>query len=139
MICDSDETKTRKDSKSEINTRDNIKRRKKECLDESIAMIAWEDDNALEDQIFKDINWEDIIELLKSVGKPRYLKTQNLKNDEEDRKKIASYSISERLFKRIDKGEIMGKIIFQNIDKLPNDRYFKQQFLKLENWVEGNE
>lgn len=107
----------------------NDKKTELQALD--IKIFDCENDNDIEHQIFKDLPWPVIEELLSF-----HPSSTELRDCPEDRLTIADYATTEghEWYKRIDKGEALGKAIFDKWDEIP-DCHIKRTWIALSEWI----
>ena len=108
-----------------------INDKKADLLVLGIKIFDCENGNDIEHQIFKDLPWSIIEELLSS-----HPSVTGLQDCPEDRIKIANYAIDKgnEWYKRIDKGDDLGKIIFDKWDTIPNC-HTKRTWAALSEWI----
>ena len=129
-----------------------------------IPLFRWKKNNSVEDQIFEDVSPDlvkKIVELAKELNQKidvinsiKSIAADCLDNNDEINISRLNYDIRKKLgnlaknkdkcwFKRIDKGERLGKLIFDNIDnndKIPFDSDLTKTFKRLKAWaIEENE
>ena len=123
-----------------------------------IKVIDCENMNCLEQQVFKDLPWDAIKDLLDYVlrtkyngndisleesVKSKYSAGQVFPADWKDneasltREAIGLVAWRKEWFKRIDHGEMLGKIIFRYFDKMPDGQHLKNMFTELSNWIDN--
>jgi putative ATP-dependent endonuclease of OLD family len=110
-----------------------------------IEVIDCEDNLCIEQQVFYDLPWEGVLDLLNTVeiSKTYYEELLQKITDSGDtkgsRKLLADASVSKSnpWFKRIDHGEALGGIIFKYFEVLPKEKRLKTMFDQLNNWIEG--
>jgi ABC-type multidrug transport system ATPase subunit len=130
VICDSDKEET--------------KQKKEDIRNKGIQIFDWDDNNSIEQQVFNDLPWEGIQELIKYVknnnkSNQELLKdiTQNDKDSKENRKALGEITKKngKECFKRIDHGKFLGNVIFKYFDKI-KDKKLGGQLESLLNWIE---
>lgn len=141
-FCDSD--RTCNPSKDELNA-------------VGVELCDCEDDNSIEKQVFKDLPFEAIKEIVQYVIEEKYNSTESnffnsakaknsdfpsnwQDNDSElVRKTLANVSTIEKQewFKRIDRGEKLGNLIFKHFDSINEDTRLKKQLKQIMRWVES--
>lgn len=130
-----------------------------------IIVFSWEDGNAIEEQIFADVDldtaeslislacesktFDHVVTKLNAAftqeNKPHYLEegTIRLYSDcsAEERKKIGTIAKNKKSewFKRIDLGEQLGDIVFCKYDEIDDAAGFKVTIEQLKKWVRGDE
>lgn len=133
VLCDSDvEDKTQKD----------------ELISSGILIVDYDKGNSIEDQVFNDLPWKKINDLIEKIKRAREDDSSDLseqikndisnliKNDTpENRKKLAKIAKDGKWFKRIDFGEILGQIWFDSLPEL-NNTTLKTQYEKLNEWID---
>ncbi|MCZ6595946.1 MAG: AAA family ATPase, partial [Bacteroidetes bacterium] len=140
LFCDSDENRIN-DKKSELNTA-------------GIDVFDCEQGNAIENQVFKDLPWNAIKELI--TYKTAELSETSVKDSVNNKcteslgnnwQEVDSIAKREALgvtakektspwFKRIDHGEFMGGVIFRYFDQMKNEA-LKKQLENLSNWIDN--
>lgn len=142
LFCDSDVKK--------------INERKSQWKTDGVLIFDCEDDLCLEQQIFKDLPWNAVKDLLQYAKEnnsqsfdtafPDYI--SNPVNDwvygESLRTKIISEfkpknkdeSSGKPWFKAVHQGEAMGKIIFKHFDKIDNNSRLKKNLNGLSDWID---
>jgi AAA15 family ATPase/GTPase len=143
LLCDSDVV--------------NINTSKKELRVLGISVFDCDNGNSIEQQLFADLSWEQIVQLVdyrlqvdgfdnQSVFQSVYSQQQNSPEFSEDwhktetkelRSALGSISKKNGWYKRIDHGEIIGKIIFDDFNNLGADKKIKQMFEQLSNWIDS--
>ncbi|WP_179338762.1 ATP-dependent nuclease [Winogradskyella ludwigii] len=140
-FCDSDDT--------------NINDKKQGLKDIGVTIIDCEDENAIENQMFKELPWNAIQEM---VSYAIELKTLSSIKDSVDAKFIEIYkgepnswiiaedpkmrivlgkvALKKEWFKRMDHGEKIGSILFNYIDKI-GKTHIGKQVTKLSNWIDN--
>lgn len=127
VICDSD--------KNELKTK------KEEMSNKGIQIFDWDDNNSIEQQVFNDLPWNGIMELLEYIKKDKSNESnvkflENITNDSaENRKTLGEYAKDNKWFKRIDHGEFLGNIILKYFDQI-KDKKLGEQLESLLNWTE---
>ncbi len=143
LLCDSDVV--------------NINTSKEELRELGISVFDCDNGNSIEQQLFADLSWEQIIQLVdyrlpidgfdnQSVFQSVYSQQQNTPEFSEDwyktenkelRSALGSVSKKNGWYKRIDHGEIIGKIIFDDFNNLDVDKKTKQMFEQLSSWIDS--
>ena len=139
-FCDSDRTCT--PSKEELK---NI----------GVIICDCEENNSIETQVFKDLPFDAIIDIVSFVIEEKYnsdessfLSSAKAKNAEFPcawknndtivvRETITNISKSSEWFKRIDRGEELGNIIFKHFDKISDESCLKKQLHQIMRWIES--
>lgn len=140
-FCDSDEP--------------NINIKKKSLSDIGVSIIDCEDNNAIENQLFKELPWEAIQEMvfyaieLKSQDsiqdsvKAKFIELYNEENycwikteSAEMRDVLGKVALKKEWYKRVDHGEKIGSILFNYIDEI-KDTNLGKQVIKLSNWIDN--
>lgn len=141
-FCDSDRECT--PSKEELNTA-------------GVVLCDCENENSIEKQVFKDLPFEAIKEIVQYVIEERYdsderhffnsakAKNSDFPSNWQDndcalvRKTLADVSTIEKKewFKRIDRGEELGNIIFKHFDNINNETRLKKQLNQIMRWIES--
>ncbi len=123
-----------------------------------IKVFDCDNTNCLEQQVFNDLPWDAIKELivyvlrtqyngnaisLEASVKSKYSADQVFPADWKDadsaliRKAIGLAAWKKEWFKRIDHGEMLGKIIFKYLDAMPDGLHLKKMFTELSNWIDN--
>ena len=144
LLCDSDV--------------DVINAEKKGMEAKSIKVFDCENTNCLEQQVFNDLPWSAINELLIYVlathyngnelsleesVKSKYSAGQVFPIDWRNtdtvliRKALGLSAGKREWFKRIDYGETLGKIIFKYFDEMADELHLKKMFTELSNWIDN--
>lgn len=143
LLCDSDVA--------------NVNVSKNELRGIGISVFDCENDKSIEQQLFADLLWEQIIRLVdykiqiddldnRSVFQSAYSQQQPIPDHteewyqtESDELRILLGNASKRndWYKRIDHGMIIGEIIFENFDNLDAEKKTKQMFEGLSNWIDS--
>jgi hypothetical protein len=130
---------------------------KNELRGMEISVFDCDNGKSIEQQLFTDLSWEQIIQLVnyriqidgfdnQSVFQNIYSQQQPKPNFTEDwygkesndlRTLLGNISKKSEWYKRIDHGLIIGKIVFDNFDKLAADKKTKQIFEELSNWIDS--
>lgn len=141
-FCDSD--RTCNPSKDELNA-------------VGVVLCDCEDDNSIEKQVFKDLPFEAIKEIVQYVIEEKYdsaeshffnsakAKNSDFPSNWQDsdcelvRKTLADVSTIEKQewFKRIDRGEKLGNLIFKHFDSINEETCLKKQLKQIMGWVES--
>lgn len=136
VLCDSDD--------------EDLNKKKKEMKDKGVKVFDWDDNNSIEQQVFNDLPWEAVKELVaykesespedsvKDSVKSKYgreLPDNWKENDSpEIRKAIGEVAKENKWFKRIDHGEFLGSVIFKYFDQIKDKRLGKT-LQELSNWI----
>ena len=130
-----------------------------------IKVFSWEDGNAIEEQIFADVDldtaeslislacesktFDHVVTKLNAAfpkeNKPHYLEEGTIRLysacSAEERKKIGTIAKNKKSewFKRIDLGEQLGNIVFRKYDEIDDAAGFKVTIEQLKKWVRGDE
>jgi len=143
LLCDSDVA--------------NINTSKNELRELGISIFDCNGGNSIEQQLFADLSWEQIIQLVnyriqidsfdsQSVFQSTYSQKQTMPDFTEDWYKTESDELRILLgdtskkrdwYKRIDHGMKIGEVIFSGLDKLATDKKTKQMFDELSNWIDS--
>lgn len=145
ILCDSD-----KDSKLKPPTKEELKK-----LD--VKIFDCDNNNAIENQVFQDLPWHGVKELIDYVIKDKSKEAWQLKDSikskyegafpddfkntdtPEMRQAMGKASLIKKddkeWFKRIDRGEFLGSIIFKYFDNM-KDKKLKEQLEHLSNWID---
>jgi len=141
IFCDSDN--------SELNLS------KKELMELGVKIFDCDIDNAIEQQVFQDLPWVGVNELIDYVIKDKGTTEERIMESikskysgtfperfrdidtSEMRQAIAKASIvnNKEWFKRIDHGEFLGSIIFKHFEEM-NDKKIKKQIEDLSAWID---
>jgi len=142
VFCDSDKD-------------DKLSYSKKELINAGIKVVDCEKGNAIENQVFKDLPWDAIKELIDY--KEKDLSAESVKDSVNSKcteqltanwQETDSDATREALgktakdkdngwFKRIDKGEFLGSVIFKYFDRM-KDKHIKKQLDELLKWIDGD-
>jgi putative ATP-dependent endonuclease of the OLD family len=123
-----------------------INKKKKGLLDLGIKIVDCDENKSIEQQLFNDLPWDEVKELLKyaisekseqsilmATGKSSL--NELILNDNTMVRDLMGIKAKEMdWFKRIDHGQIIGKIWFNSLSSL-GQKTLKDQFEKLTNWV----
>ncbi|MET0637835.1 MAG: AAA family ATPase [Chitinophagaceae bacterium] len=144
LFCDSDEA--------------NVNAQKTTMQAQGIEIFDCEGTNCLELQVFSDLPWEGITEVLEYVLKTHKNNDQGAlsesvkarysagaafpvdwqdRDNEKIRNAIGIAAWKQEWFKRIDHGEILGKIIFKYFDSMKNEAGLKKIFTSFSNWIDN--
>lgn len=141
VFCDSDTEKELAGDKAEV-------------LALNIPIIQCEDGLAIEQQIFQNLPWEGVLELvewaIENSGKTIFpiidtniSKIEDIINTPEDIKadictKIGNTAKNQKRswYKNIDGGEKLGETILKYWDRMDNQNPLKMEFQKIINWIE---
>jgi predicted ATP-dependent endonuclease of OLD family len=135
----------------------NINADKNELRKLGIKVFDCSDGNSIEQQLFADLSWKQIVQLVdykiqiddfdsQSVFQSTYSQKQPMPDFTEDwyktesdelRTLLGSASKKKDWYKRIDHGMIIGEIVFSDFDKLTTDKKTKQMFDELSNWIDS--
>ena len=138
VLCDSDEK--------------NLNNEKKKMKDKGIKIFDWDENNSIEQQVFNDLPWDAVKELIayqesksseKSVKNcieskmKRKLGEDWKENDTlEIRKALGGAAKVAGWFKRIDHGEFLGSVIFKYFDKI-KDKTLGKRLQELSGWIDN--
>jgi len=140
VFCDSD--------KSEINEK------KEEMRSKGIKIFDWDDNNSIEQEVFNDLPWEAIKELIAyqeskssegsvkdSVNNRCQIELSNSwkENDSlEIRKAIGETAKNKNnpWFKRIDYGKFLGSVTFKYFDEI-QDKMLRKRLQELLDWIDN--
>lgn len=141
LFCDSDD--------------DTVNMEKSALISKGVTIIDWDDGYETETQVFGDLPWGGIEELVyyrvskrdeDSVNNQIRAHISDWSGEIEDldtasgRMALAKSSTgSNPWFKTITDGEMMGDIIFKYFDQIEDSKRLKQQLRSLLDWIEGNE
>jgi len=139
VFCDSDKDSELSPSKVDLK-------------DKKINIFDCESGKAIEDQVFKDLPWDAIKELIiyeeKKSSDDAVKNSVNSKCSEslsnnwqetdtpEKRTALAETAKNKRWFKRIDHGEFLGSVIFKYLDEIKNKPLGKQ-LDELSKWIDN--
>lgn len=144
LLCDSDE--------------DVVNDQKQAMAAKGIKIFDCEGANCLEQQVFNDLPWAGIKELLAYVliakysgnaisledsVKAKYPAGQAFPADWKDvdtaftRQAVGLAAWKKEWFKRIDHGEVIGKIIFKYFDAIGDEVHMKKMLTELSNWIDN--
>lgn len=141
VFCDSDDSK--------------LKPTKEELRKSGVKIFDCENNNSIEQQVFQDLPWNGVKELIGYVIKNKNITDKQIadsikskydgvfpedfKNTDtlEIRQAIAKASIVDKKewFKRIDHGEFFGSVIFNYFEEM-NDKKIKLQLENLSAWID---
>ena len=141
LFCDSDE--------------DTVNSEKEALRSMGVTIIDWDDGNMTEAQVFKDLPWEGVKELIQyriaergvdSVNDQINQIVDNWSGDINDINSVsgrnalirASTRRGNAWFKSIGDGEKLGEIIFKYFKQMDASTRLKQQLNSLLDWIEGN-
>ena len=138
VLCDSDEK--------------NLNNEKKVMKVEGIKIFDWDENNSIEQQVFSDLPWDAIKEL---IAYPESKSSEeSVKNCIEDkikrklgkdwkendtleiRKVLGEVARDKAWFKRIDHGEFLGSVIFKYFDKI-KDKTLGKRLQELSGWIDN--
>jgi predicted ATP-dependent endonuclease of OLD family len=138
VLCDSDEK--------------NLNEEKKKMEGGEIEIFDWDENNSIEQQVFNDLPWDAIKELIayqesksceESVRKSVESKfgkklSQDWKKDDtpEIRRALGEAAKGSHWFKRIDHGEFLGSVIFKYFDKI-KDKTLGKKLQELSGWIDN--
>ncbi len=138
VLCDSDEK--------------NLNDNKKDMKVEGIKIFDWDENNSIEQQVFNDLPWDAIKELIayqeskpseESVkdsvnSKAEQKLSKDWKEDDtpEIRRALGEAAKGSRWFKRIDHGEFLGSVIFKYFDKI-KDKTLGKKLQELSGWIDN--
>lgn len=138
LVCDSDkETDRPKKDKLKLN---------------GVKIIEWEEGNSIEKQIFLDLPWEGVKELIKyrieeespeSVEDSVRSKLPELKSHwqeketDELRRALGELSSTKSWFKCISKAEFLGEVCCKYLNEM-EDKKLKQQINELSEWIDND-
>ena len=138
VLCDSDEK--------------NLNDNKKDMRNEGIKIFDWDENNSIEQQVFSDLPWDAIKELIayqeskpseESVkdsvnSKAEQKLSKDWKEDDtpEIRRALGEAAKGSRWFKRIDHGEFLGSVIFKYFDKI-KDKTLGKRLQELSGWIDN--
>lgn len=98
-----------------------------------ITVFDWEDNYSVEEQIFKDLPLSIVEQQVKEHK-------QNVPLiDENNKIEFGKEAKKSKWYKRIDKGEELGDVIFKNWDVLSEDCRLKKVLKSLSNWIDSND
>lgn len=119
---------------------------KKEGLrDKGVIVIDCEKGNAIEQQLFQDLLWRNVISLLEYAAVKNnemdilaqldITSFDELSDTPDDREKIGKKAAKKGWFKRIDHGEEVGRVWFQSLEELEGTTLGKE-YDELMNWID---
>lgn len=130
ILCDSD--------------KDIINNQKPLLKAENVFICDCEPKNCTEAQVFKDLPWLAIQELVQKFSKnieSGFPKLLERILEEKDtialRSELTAASLSKKWFKRIDYGEAMGDVIFQYFDQMNDEKHLKNSLVSLSTWIDN--
>lgn len=131
---------------------------KTDLLWDGVSIFDWDTPNALEEQLFFDVPTEVATIMLNIAVNERgfdsiktHLATRHIVFEvdgdriklssmaPEDRKKIGTIAKQKSWFKRIDLGELLGNVVFENWEGIKSDAKLKTVVDALARWVTGND
>ncbi|MEI7999404.1 MAG: hypothetical protein WCH62_07870, partial [Candidatus Omnitrophota bacterium] len=139
VLCDSDKD-------------DKLVPSKQDLRDKQIKVFDWESNNSIEQQVFNDLPWEAVIELLQYIEKE--FPETNIENSvkskhgnhlpdnwrdvdaAQTRLAVGEAARSGEWFKRTYRGEFLGFVIFKYFQKIMNKKT-KEQLNALIDWVDA--
>jgi predicted ATP-dependent endonuclease of OLD family len=141
VFCDSDDTK--------------LKPTKEDLGKSEVKIFDCDNNNAIEQQVFQDLPWTGVKELIDYVIKNKKIEEKQLKESIKSKYKgtfpddfkntdnlemrqamgEASRIKDKEWFKRIDRGEFLGSIVFKHLDNM-KDKKLKGQLEGLSNWID---
>lgn len=140
ILCDSD--------------KENLNEKKDEMRSVRIKIFDWEDNNSIEQQVFIDLPWEAIKELIAyqeskssensvkdSVNSKCQIELSNnwKENDSPEIRKAIGETAKNKdksWFKRIDYAEFLGSVIFKYFDQI-KDKMIGKRLQELSNWIDN--
>jgi len=154
VFCDSDKESAIFDKEKNLTFKDT----KNNLVSAGAKLFDCESGKSIEQQVFQDLPWEGVIELIEYALKEYYnsndsalnaaIKSKYLPESKfalnwkeadspEARAAIAKVSTikTKEWFKRIDRGEFLGEIIFKYFDQI-GDKHLKRMFEALSNWID---
>lgn len=151
VFCDSDNDAKIADKERRTTFRDE----KNNLKDSGVELIECIPDNAIENQVFDDLPWQGVLELVDYALKSHCKSNDSIKqsiqshynkgtlpenwkeNDSEDlRKAIGNTSKKNKWFKKIYLGEFLGDVIFKYFDEMKDEKHIKQMLLRLSTWID---
>lgn len=146
LLCDSDDK--------------DLNPKKAELVKQRVLVLDCEDLNCIETQVFKDIPWQgvqDLIDFVLKTHKKNNVKAiesavkdklpvgfkfeQNwLQTDHPDLRaaiSIASITKDKEWFKRIDLGEFLGDVIFNHFNQMDDAKHLKKTLTTLSDWIDS--
>lgn len=122
-----------------------INNKKQPLKDNGILIVDCEDNNAIEQQLFNDLPWEKVKQLLDYAieektehnilavtGKDSLSELKA--NDSPEVRHLLGEKAKEGWYKRIDHGEFIGKLWFESLDEIERGG-LKSQYEELVNWI----
>lgn len=143
LFCDSD--------------RDDINKFKPQWKSDGVSVFDCEDTLCLEEQVFKDLPWNGVVELLQYAkqwnpdsfasafpddnSKPveEWIEDSNLREKivSKFKPKKKEESAGKKWFKTVQHGEALGNIIFKYIGEGEEDTFLKKNFTNLSDWIDA--
>lgn len=135
-----------------------VKAAKPQIMSAGVQIFQCEEGYKIEEQLFMDLPWEGIMELIeKTDGNgiypnreamndsirsklPQELRTNPsvLNEDSSDvRTALSKASASKEWFKRIDRGEIAGQVVFKYFDSMDQNKGLRVIFDNLSTWIDA--
>lgn len=141
VFCDSDDSK--------------IKPTKEELKNSDVKIFDWDNNNCIEHQVFQDLPWDGVKELIDYVIKNKSIEERQLKESikskyegtfpgdfkntdtPEMRQAMGKASLinDREWLKRIDHGEFLGSIIFKYFDNMKGKK-LERQLASLLSWID---
>lgn len=134
-----------------------IKVEKEKLIANNICVFDCNDGKSIEEQIFADLSWIKIVQLVESRIRnegfdsksifqsiyshkqpmPAFIEDWYKTESEELRTLLGTVSKKKEWFKRTDHGMTVGEIIFDEFDNITEDKKTKQIFKSLSDWIDS--
>lgn len=154
VFCDSDKESQIFNKEKNLTFRD----AKNNLVSAGAKFFDCESGKSIEQQVFQDLPWKGVVELIEYALKEYYNSndsalhvaikskyvlesnfTTNWKDSDSPEARVAIAKVStikeKEWFKRIDRGEYLGEIIFKYFDQM-DDKHLKKMFENLSNWID---
>lgn len=121
-----------------------ISDKKEELRDKGVIVVDCEKGNAIEQQLFQDLSWQNVISLLEYAvvenKKQNIFAQLDIKDFDElsdtvaERERIGNKAAKKGWFKRIDHGEKVGRIWFESLEELDGTT-LGDEYEELMKWI----
>ena len=99
-----------------------------------VTVFDWEKGYSVEEQIFNDLPVAIVEQLIKAQEPNR-----DFSINENNKIEFGKEAKKKEWYKRIDKGELLGDVIFENWNSLPEECRLKQVLKSLSDWIDSND